>query len=158
MRVPLCLAVHGHIADSVRDHEPGRVVGSLRARKRRQRFTEPLAAVISMTTVLGDEYARPPRTITGGPTVWPTHGPRNPPAVTRTLLLISGCRLGLGRNCAVRRRGASFALPHPGGVRRQAAPAGPRVVCRMQRPATDEPRPPAGRCGAAAAPVSLTSR
>jgi hypothetical protein len=23
MRVPLCLAVHGHIADSVRDHEPG---------------------------------------------------------------------------------------------------------------------------------------
>jgi hypothetical protein len=29
MRVPLCLAVHGHIADSVRDHEPGRVAGSL---------------------------------------------------------------------------------------------------------------------------------
>src|SRR5450755_3007236 len=23
MRVPLCPAVHGHIADSVRDHEPG---------------------------------------------------------------------------------------------------------------------------------------
>jgi hypothetical protein len=29
MRVPLCLAVHGHMADSVRDHEPGRVAGSL---------------------------------------------------------------------------------------------------------------------------------
>jgi hypothetical protein len=26
MRIPLCPAVHGHIADSVRDHERGRVV------------------------------------------------------------------------------------------------------------------------------------
>ena len=69
------------------------------------------------------------------------------------LLLISGCRLGLGGT--VPPGGVALHLRyHAGGVRRQGAAAGPRVVCRMQRPATDEPRPPADRCGAAAAPVS----
>ena len=54
MRVPLCLAVHGHIADSVRDHEPGRVGGSFRPRRRRQRFTEPLALPVAVAIRRGD--------------------------------------------------------------------------------------------------------
>src|ERR1039457_1497819 len=80
MRVPLCPAVHGHIADSVRDHEPGRMVGSLWARKRRQRFTEPLApgAVIIRLLVTGLQVRRCPDL---------AHAcPRNPTARHRILV------------------------------------------------------------------------
>jgi hypothetical protein len=55
MRVPLCLAVHGHIADSVRDHEPGRVARLLWR-----------SSWISMA-----RYHGQPQKITGGPAVWP---------------------------------------------------------------------------------------
>src|ERR1039457_2957699 len=60
------------------------------------------------------------RKITGGSRVWPTHGPRDPRAFTRTLL-ISGYRFGLTTP------GSSPRLP------------GLHMGCRMQRPATDKP-------------------
>jgi hypothetical protein len=145
--------VHGHIADSVRDHEPGRGVGSFPTRRRSKRFTEPLAPGFRRPTVLGEEPARPPddHWWSDSPALaWPTRsaGSReNPVAGYRGVALDWGGTVPPG--------GVALHLRyHAGGVRRQAAPAGPRVVCRMQRPATDEPRPPAGRCGAAAAPVS----
>ena len=68
------------------------------------------------------------RKIIGGSRVWPTRGPRDPRALTRTLL-IWGYRFG--RTTA----GGSPRLP------------GLRMGCRMQRPATDKPAP-AGRYGA----------
>ena len=58
--------------------------------------------------------------ITGGSRVWPTHDPRDPRAVTRTLL-ISGYRFGLTTP------GSRSLLP------------GRRMGCRMQPPATDKP-------------------
>src|ERR1019366_1889931 len=87
--VPLCVMVcrceplhssgYGHMADGIRP-EPA--------------VHRTACSWISTPTVLGEEPARR-RKITGGPTVWPTHGPRDLHAGARTLL-ISGEPLGLG--------------------------------------------------------------
>ena len=61
-----------------------------------------------------------PGKITGGSRVWPTHGPWDPLAVARTLL-ISGYRLGLTAP------GSRPRLP------------GLRIACKMRRLATDQP-------------------
>ena len=52
-------AVHGHIADRVRDHEPvqWRITGIARGAKAERGFTEPLAQPISMASHLGEELA-----------------------------------------------------------------------------------------------------
>jgi hypothetical protein len=68
MRVPLCPAVHGHIADSVRDHEPG--PGS------RIALDEEAEGAVHRTACRWISMARQPQKITGGPTVWPAHSPR----------------------------------------------------------------------------------
>ena len=122
MGVRLFPAVHGHIADSVRDHGPGlgRIWADRSGRGSRSgRFTEPLAPGFrwppsSVKSPSGS------RKITGGSRVWPTRGPRNPRALTRTLL-ISGYRVGLTTP------GVSPCL------------LGLHMGCRMQRPATDKP-------------------
>jgi hypothetical protein len=94
MRVRLFPAVHGHIADSVRDHGPGLVAhlgGSFGTGKRSERFTEPLAPGFRCPPSPVNSPSGS-RKITGGSTVWPTHGPRDPQALTRTLR-ISGVSL-----------------------------------------------------------------
>jgi hypothetical protein len=123
MGVRLFPAVHGHIADSVRDHEPGPVAhsgGSLGAGKRKRaipRTALPLDFDGSPSSV-----KNPPGSgkITGGSRVWPTHDPRDPRAVARTML-ISAYRFGLTTP------GSRPILP------------GRRMGCRRQRPATDKP-------------------
>jgi hypothetical protein len=57
----------------------------------------------------GEEPARPPGRSRVVGLSWLTHGPRDPRAVARALL-ISGYRPGLGRACAARQCGASFTL------------------------------------------------
>ena len=61
MRVPLCLAVHGHIADSVGDHEPGRVAGSLWRGSGGSGSTEPLASPAATVIRLRDGWPGPGR-------------------------------------------------------------------------------------------------
>ena len=120
MRVPLCLAVHGHIADSARDHEPGS--GGRIALDEEAEEAVHRAACSWISMVRRPRQAR--GKITGGRTVWPTHGPQDPWAVARTLLV---CRVSpwTGRNCAAWRRGASFALPYQDSRPRQPWPAWP---------------------------------
>jgi hypothetical protein len=80
MRVPLCPAVHGHIADSVRDHEPGRVVGSLWARKRKQAVHRTACSGIS--------------------TIRPTYGRRDPTGSRENPVAdIGGVALGWAELC-----------------------------------------------------------
>src|ERR1017187_7142763 len=136
---PLHSSGYGHMADGIRP-EPAvhRTAGS-------RDFDDPLSSVKSPPGPPDDHWW------SGGPAhAWPTRsaGSRENPVADIGVSPWTGAEL-----C----RQAVWLLHlryHAGGVRRQAAPAGPSVVCRMQRPATDEPRPPAGRCGAAAAPVS----
>src|SRR5437868_13571137 len=79
MAVRLLPAVHGHIADSVHDHEPGR----WSARRQTQWFTGPLAPGFRWLAVLREEPVTSPEDHCG-PAVWPTRGPRDPRAVART--------------------------------------------------------------------------
>jgi hypothetical protein len=70
--------------------------------------------------VLGEEPARISGRSLMVDLLWLTHGPREPRAVARALL-ISGFRLGLGRTCAVWQCGASWALSRPAAGRCRAA-------------------------------------
>jgi hypothetical protein len=77
MRVPLCPAVHGHIADSVREHERGLAGAAGSARGQRpgsEGFTEPLAPGSDRPSVLGEEAASPliDHWSTGRAHAWPT--------------------------------------------------------------------------------------
>jgi hypothetical protein len=97
MGVRLFPAVHGHIADSVRDHGPGSVAhlgGSLGGGEA-EAGGSPNRWFLDFDG-LPSSVKNPPGSgkITGGTRVWPTHGPRDPRAVARTLL-ISGYRFGL---------------------------------------------------------------
>jgi len=61
MGVRLFPAVHGHIADSVRDHEPRRVVavgGSTGPRRRKRRSTERLILSAAVVIRSGERHAR----------------------------------------------------------------------------------------------------
>jgi len=61
MWVRLFPAVHGHIADSVRDHEPrqaGRRGRITRPRRRRTRFAGPLALRVTVAIRRGDGLGR----------------------------------------------------------------------------------------------------
>jgi hypothetical protein len=97
MGVRLFPAVHGHIADSVRDHGPGLVAhlgrslggGEAEAGGTPNRWILDFDGLPSSVKSPSGS-----RKITGGSTVWPTRGPRDPRAITRTLL-ISGYRFGL---------------------------------------------------------------
>ena len=93
MRVPLCLAVHGHIADSVRDHEPGPGGRIALDEQAEGAVTEPLTPWISMA-----RCPRQPQKITGGPAVWPAWSAGS--AGRRENLLVPGYRRGRGRNRA----------------------------------------------------------
>ena len=106
-----------------------------------ERFTEPLAPGCRWPSVLGEEPARPPA-IPGGRPVWPTHGPRSAgsrenPADIGVLPWAGAelCRLAVRRLICASTPGSRPRLP------------GPRMICRMQRPATDEPAP-SWRCSA----------
>jgi hypothetical protein len=123
MGVRLFPAVHGHIADSVRDHEPGPVahLGRIARAGEAEADGSPNRLVLHFDGPLFSvKSPSGPGKITGGSRVWPTHGPWAPRAVARTLL-ISGYRLGLTTP------GSSPRLP------------GLRIACRMQRLATDQP-------------------
>ena len=80
MRVPLCLAVHGHIADSVRDHEPapgGRIA-----------LDEEAEGAVHRTACCWNSMAHRPRQsqkTMRGPTVWLAHGPLSLPRCIRRL-------------------------------------------------------------------------
>jgi hypothetical protein len=88
-------------------------------RERKRAVHRTACSWISMPAVLGEEPSGS-RKITGGSRVWPTHGPRDPRALTRTLPI----------------SGYHFGLTTPGGSPRLP---GLRMGCRMQRPATDKP-------------------
>jgi hypothetical protein len=94
------------------------------------RYTEPLVPGFRWPAVLGEEPVRFPEDhwwIDRLAHAWPTGSPRDPRAITRTLL-ISGYRFG---------------LTTPGGSPRLL---GPHMGCRMQRSVRIN-RLPAGRCG-----------
>jgi hypothetical protein len=118
MGVRLFPAVHGHIADSVRDHGPGLVAhlgGSLVTGKRERAVHRTACSWISMPAVLGEEPSGS-RKITGGSRVWPTGS--------------------MGTHESPADIGVSLWTDHAG---RQPAPAWSAHGCRMQRPATDKP-------------------
>jgi hypothetical protein len=80
MRVRLFPAVHGHIADSVRDHETGLLahLGGIARDGEAEAGGSPNRLLLDFDAcVLGEEPVRL-RKITGGSRVWPTHGPRGP--------------------------------------------------------------------------------
>jgi hypothetical protein len=118
---------------------------------RSQRFTEPLAPGFRRPTVPGEEPARPGRSLVVS-TIRPTHGPRDPTGSRENPVADIGvspldwaelCRQAVCRFICATTRVLLGGRPR----------AGPRVVCRTQRPATDEPRPASRTgCGAAAAP------
>src|SRR6266851_8925693 len=83
---------------------------------RSKRFAEPLAPGFRWPAVLGEEPARISGRSLMVDLLWLTHGPREPRAVARALL-ISGFRPGLGRTCAAWQCGASLALSRPAAGR-----------------------------------------
>src|SRR5450755_3754303 len=131
MRVPLCPAVHGHIADSVRDHEPG--PGG------RIALDEEAEGAVHRTACCWISMARQPQKITGGPAVWPAHSPR---AVARTLLVPGYRRDGGGtvQNATTARAAACQA------VRSLPLHAGSGSRCTARRYSNDPaPSPAANR-------------
>ena len=123
MGVRLFPAVHGHIADSVRDHGPGlgAHLGGLLGAGKAEAGGSPNRLLLDFDGPQSSvKNPSGSGKITGGSRDWPTHGPWDRRAVARALL-ISGYRFGLTTP------GSRARLP------------GLRMSCRMQRPATDKP-------------------